>query len=271
MMILSWEERMTRWMKLLAAGATVVAMACAGDALSPGEGGPSTTRGTNGGADTTRGADTTHGNGGPTSNGPVASVTLTPRTSSLALGYFGSLRVDLRDAAGATVIKKVAWRSSDPAVLNIASDTGVFYAKALGTAKIYATVDGRSDSATVTVVPAPPPPPPPPPVNPVAEFSMTIVAMGVLPGTDTSRVERVAGATVTLTRAGMNGDSLSNPVTVGSAVTDANGEAKFAKLTGGSYAIRVTPPAGSAYTESQTGIAPPQRSDITVHVQLRRR
>jgi hypothetical protein len=262
---------MTRWMKLLAAGATVVAMACASDAVSPDDGGPSATRGTNGGTDTTRGTGGGE-NGGQTSNGPVASVTLTPKTLSLALGYFGSLHVELRDAAGATVFKKVAWRSSDPAIVNIASDTGVFYAKALGTAKIYATVDGHSDSATVTVIPAPPPPPPPPPVVGIAEFNMTVVAMGVIPGTDTSRVERVPGATVTLTRVGgVAGDTLSNPVSAGSAVTDANGEAKFAKLAGGSYTMRVTPPAGSAYAESQTGIGPPQRSDITVHVSLRRR
>jgi Bacterial Ig-like domain (group 2) len=264
---------MTRWMQLMVASAVAVAVACGSDVSSPLGGIPSTTKGTNGGSDTSKGGGNPgSGGGGQTSNGPVASVTIdSPTVITLPRGFYGRVRATARDAAGIRVLKPVSWRSSDTSITFVA-DTGIVYAIAVGTAKIYATVDGHSDSATVTVVPAPPPPPPPPPVQHVAEFNMTVVAMGAIPGTDTSRTERIAGATVTLMRTGgIGGDSLATPVSAGSAVTDANGETRFTKLAGGSYSIRVTPPASSAYAETLTGIGPPTLSDISVHVTLRRK
>jgi len=265
------EAQMTRWVRLFVAGVAAVAIACGGELSSPIEDGSSATKGANGGTDSTGGTGGGGGSGGQTSNGPVVSVTLTPRTVTLGLGYYASLVATARDAAGVRVIKAVTWRSSNAALVAIASDTGVVHGKALGTATVYATVDGHTDSATVTVVPTPPPPPPPPPPA-VAEFNMTVVALGPIPGTDTSRVERVAGATVTLMRrGGVSGDSLATPIAAGSAVTDARGEAKFTRLVGGTYSIVITPPAGSAYAETSSGIAPPRQSDISVNVTLRRR
>jgi hypothetical protein len=267
------EATMTRWVQLIMAGVAAVAIACGGDVSSPLEGGPSATKGTNKGTDSTGGNGGNGGNGGQTSNGPVTSVTLSPRTLSLPVGYYSGLVATARDAQGARVVKPVAWRSSNAAVVSIASDTGVVRGISIGTAKIYATVDGHTDSATVTVVPTPPPPPPPPPpAAAVAEFNMVVVAMGPIQGADTSRVERVAGATITLTRRGTAaGDSLATPVEAGSAVADSRGEAKFTKLTGGTYSIRITPPAGSPYAETMSGIAPPRQSDITVNVTMQRR
>jgi hypothetical protein len=184
-------------------------------------------------------------------------------------GFLARFRATARNAGGHIVARPISWRSSDTAVA-IASDTGVVFAVAVGTAKIYASVDGFTDSATVTVIPAPPPPPPPP--GPVAEFNMTVVAIGPIPGTDTSQTERVAGATVTLMRiGGISGDTLTTPVDAGSAITNANGEARFFQLVGGSYSIRVTPPATSAYAETLTGIGPPTLNDISVYVTLRRK
>jgi hypothetical protein len=268
------EEYMTRWMQLMVAGAVVVAVACGSDVSAPVDGPPLATKGKSGGTDTSKGGGGNPGGGGQTSNGPVASVTLDPHSVSLPLGYYAALRATARDAAGVRVIKAASWRSSDASVA-IASDTGVVYARALGTAKIYATVDGHTDSATVTVTPAPPPPPPPNPPTPVqgvAEFNMTVVAMGAISGTDTTHTERIAGASVTLMRiGGVSGDSLATPVSAGSAVTNANGEARFTRLAGGSYTIRVTPPASSAYAETLTGIGAPTLNDISVHVTLRRK
>ena len=264
---------MTRWVQLIVAGVAAVAIACGGDVASPlEEGGPSATKGTNKGTDSS-GGNGNGGNGGQTSNGPVTSVTLSPRTLNLPVGYYSGLVATARDAQGARVVKPVAWRSSNTAVVSIASDTGVVRGISVGTAKIYATVDGHTDSATVTVVPTPPPPPPPPPpAAAVAEFNMVVVAFGRIPGADTSSTERIAGATVTLTRRGTAaGDSLATPVDAGSAVTDSRGEAKFTKLTGGTYSIRITPPAGSPYAETMSGIAPPRQADITVHVTMQRR
>ena len=262
---------MTRWMQLMVASAVAVAVACGSDVSSPLDGSPLTTKGTNGGSDTTRGGGNP-GGGGQTGNGPVASVTIdSPTVITIPRGLYGRVRATARNAGGNRVDRPVSWRSSDTSIA-VVTDTGIVYANAVGTAKIYATVEGHSDSATVTVVPAPPPPPPPPPVQHVAEFNMTVVAMGAIPGTDTSRTERIPGATVTLMRiGGINGDTLATPVSAGSAVTNANGEARFTTLAGGSYSIRVTPPANSAYAETLTGIGAPTLSDISVHVTLRRK
>jgi len=223
---------------------------------------PAASRGQSGG-----GTDTS-GTSGQTSNGPVVSITMFPANLVLPLGSYGEIVADARDAAGVRVNKNGTWRSSNDAVATV-GDTGVVFGKALGSATVYVTIDGHTDSANVMVVPAPPPPPPPP--APVTEFNLTVVANGALPGADTSRVERVAGATVTLERrGGISGDTLQTPEPAGSAVTDANGQAVFKKLVGGTYSIRVTPPAGSPYAETTSGFAPPRQSDITVPVTLRR-
>ena len=262
---------MTRWMQLMVASAVAVTVACGSDVSSPVDGLPSTTKGANGGSDTSKGGGGGPG-GGQTGNGPVVSVTIdSPTVITLPRGFYGRVRATARNAGGQRVLRDVSWRSSDTSIA-VVTDTGVVYANAVGTAKIYATVDSHSDSATVTVIPAPLPPPPPPPVQGVAQFSMTVVAMGPIPGTDTSRTERIAGATVTLVRiGGINGDTLTTPVSAGSAITNANGEARFTDLAGGSYSIRVTPLASSAYAETLTGIGPPTLSDISVHVTLRRK
>ena len=255
---------MKRWMQLMAAASVAIAVACGSDVSSPVDGVPSTTKGLGGGPDSTKG-------GGNNGNGPVASVTIDSPTVAVVIpaGFLARFHATARNAGGHIVAKPISWRSSDTAVA-IATDTGVVFAVAVGTAKIYASVDGHTDSATVTVIPAPPPPPPPP--GPVAEFNMTVVAMGPIPGTDTSRTERVAGATVTLMRiGGINGDTLTTPVNAGTAVTNANGEARFTQLVGGSYSIRVTPPASSPYAEILTGIGPPRVSDFSIHVTLPRK
>ena len=135
--------------------------------------------------------------------------------------------------------------------------------------KVYATVDGFSDSATVMVLPVSPPTDGPPAV---AEFNLKLVAIGPIPGTDTTRSERVAGVAVTLKRTGgIRGDTLTTPEDAGSGVTDANGEAKFNKLKAGTYAIVLTPPAGSPYARTETGIVSSNLAEFTAVVALQRR
>jgi hypothetical protein len=256
-----------RWLHLGVAAAMTGLLACGSDVSSPVDGGPSPTLGKSAGGTDTAG---TGGGSNPTSNDPVASLTLTPRTLVIPQGSYAQVVAMARDAAGVRVVKKIAFTSSDPNIA-VASDTGVIYGKALGTTKIYASVDGFKDSATVMIIQGPPPPPPPTQTAPVAEFNMTVVAFGRIPGTDTSHTERVSGSTITLSRVGgVSGDTLSTPQAAGSAVADANGEAKFTKLAGGSYTIKIVPPAGSAYLATQTGIGPPRQSDITVHVTMQR-
>lgn len=250
--------------------------ACGADStIVPGPDRVASASGTDSSSQTPTGTDTAHTPPPPTSNGPVASVSLSPKQVTLPMGYYAHLVARALDAKGILVAgKRAQWRSSDLAVA-VPSDTGVIYAKGLGTAKIYATVDAHTDSATITVIAAAPPPPPPVDTSTVppaaASFSLTVTAVGVVPGADTSRVEPVAGTVITLTRVmGIAGDSLSPGVVVGTATADAAGVARFKNVPGGYYTILATPPAGSPYQKSTTGIAPPRTSEVSVRVTMRR-
>jgi uncharacterized protein YjdB len=82
---------------------------------------------------------------------PVASVTVSPSTASLAISQMVSLSATTLDAAGAVLVGRiVSWSSSDVAVATVAPNgdvTGV----ATGTATITATSEGQTGTATVTV------------------------------------------------------------------------------------------------------------------------
>ena len=221
------------------------------------------------GAPNTGGTDTT---GSPaTSTGPVVSVTLTPKNVTLRVGYYTYFSASPRDDKGAFVTgKRASWSSSNSAVL-VASDTGVFYAKAIGSAKVYGTIDGHTDSANVVVVVAPPDTSITPPPAPVSAFNLTLTAAGTLAGADTSQTQPVAGATITVTRVmGVRGDTLNPAVLAGTVTTDANGVASLQNLPGGSYRFVATPPAGSPYTVSTWGIPAPTITDVRVRIVLRR-
>jgi hypothetical protein len=115
------------------------------------------------------------------------------------------------------------------------------------------------------------PPPQPTPNAPVAHFNLKVIALGAIVGADTSGAEKVAGAAVTVVRVGgIQGDTLATPETLGTGTTDANGEAAFAQLPGGFYTIRITPPAGSPYSETQSALFPPRYDNISVSVTMRR-
>jgi len=132
------------------------------------------------------------------------------------------------------------------------SDTGIVFGKTLGTAKVYATVDGHTDSASITVT-APITTPPPRDTGttqpaPVATFSLAVEVRGVVQAADTTLTEPVAGATVRAIRVlAVNGDTLNPSLAAGTAVTNANGMVTFSSLPGGGYTILATPPAGSRY------------------------
>jgi hypothetical protein len=243
--------------------ALILAVACSDDA---GTAGPLTQTSKQSGSNGT-GSDSSQSP--PMSNGPVVSVRVIPARAVIPLGQYIELSAIALDANGARVATKPAtWRSADPNIV-IASDTGVMYGKTLGTTKVYATIDGHTDSATVTVVPALPNQPPAPVV---ASFDLNAVILGMLPGSDTSKSESIAGAVVKLSRVGgVTGDTLSQPVDPGSAVTDANGAVSFKALLGGSYAVNITPPAGSPYAALTTGFAPPRTSPMQLQFKLSRK
>jgi hypothetical protein len=253
---------MTRWTRLMIAAAAVVAVACGSDGSSPIESIASATK--SGGTDS---SGNTNGNNGNNSGTNTVGLVITPANLTLAVGWYGHLTVANRDANGALTPKRATLTSSNPAIVAVYGDTGVVQGKAVGTATITATADGATATATVVVTAAPPPPAPTPP--PLAEFSMKVVALGRIPSADTTKAERIAGATVKLLRVGgVTGDTLKTPVDAGTAVTNANGEASFSKLAGGSYEIRITPPASSGYQAGFVGFGPPRTNDFTVNVSL---
>lgn len=205
----------------------------------------------------------------PTSNGPVASVRVTPQQLTVAVGATVFVSAVALDANGVRVLTQPAtWRSGDANVVAV-SDTGALYGKAIGTTKVYATIDGHTDSATVTVTTALPSQPPSPSPA-VASFDLDAVVLGIVPGgADTTKTEAVPGATVKLARIGtVSGDTLSQAIDAGSAVADANGAVSFKGLAGGSYSVIITPPSGSPYQPVTTGFGPPRSSTVKLQFKL---
>lgn len=89
---------------------------------------------------------------------PVASVSVSPATASIAVGGTQQFAATLRDANGNTLTgRTVAWSSSNPVVAAV-SGSGLATALLAGTATITATSEGQSGSASLTVTLLPPPP-----------------------------------------------------------------------------------------------------------------
>src|SRR5687768_5032678 len=91
---------------------------------------------------------------------PVASVTVTPATTSVDSSKTVQLTAVVRDANGGTLIgRTVTWTSLTPGVATV-SASGLVTGVKSGSANVYALSEGKSDTATITVVTPPPPPPP---------------------------------------------------------------------------------------------------------------
>lgn len=85
---------------------------------------------------------------------PVASVTITPNPADVGMGASAQLNTTVRTTAGTVVTgRAIAWRSLDSSIVTVDS-TGTIRGAAIGTSRVVATVEGKSDSATVTVKPA---------------------------------------------------------------------------------------------------------------------
>lgn len=214
----------------------------------------------------------------PTSNGPVASIKVEPANSTIQVGWYLPMIATPYDANGVRVVgKKATWTVLDANVLTM-TDTGIVRGKAVGTTKVYGTIDGHIDSATVTVIPAVAVTPPPidsttiPPDSSqtaptIASFNLTVHVTGALQGADTSKVENVAGVAVSVSLYGKG--SASTPA--GTATTDANGVATFTGLTGGIYTIQMSPAAGSVYDSLAGGFGPATTPDVALSFTLHRK
>ncbi|MGE3616220.1 MAG: Ig-like domain-containing protein [Gemmatimonadales bacterium] len=86
---------------------------------------------------------------------PVASVRVTPGSSSLTIGASVTLAADVLDASGGALAgRSVSWASSSPAVATVTT-SGRVTAVAAGSATITATSEGKSGTASVSVSAAP--------------------------------------------------------------------------------------------------------------------
>jgi uncharacterized protein YjdB len=86
---------------------------------------------------------------------PVSTVEVAPPTASLTVGDEQKMTATAKAKDGSVLTgRTVSWSSSDEDVASIGTD-GVVKALSAGTAKITATVEGKSATATVTVVPVP--------------------------------------------------------------------------------------------------------------------
>lgn len=103
---------------------------------------------------------------------PVASVSVSPATQSLAVGQTSTLVARVADAAGAALNgRSVAWTTDRATVATVHATTGVVTAVATGQARITATAEGRSGSAVITVAPIP-----------VASIQVTPASVALLEG-----------------------------------------------------------------------------------------
>jgi uncharacterized protein YjdB len=83
----------------------------------------------------------------------VARVTIVPRTPALRLGHTVTLSAETQDALGELIpATEVSWRSLSPAVASVDA-SGVVRGLSFGHAAIVASVDGVSDSISVSVLP----------------------------------------------------------------------------------------------------------------------
>lgn len=85
-------------------------------------------------------------------NVPVASVLVTPDSSTVAVGATRQLTATVRDSAGGTLTGRVvSWSTSNSAIASVSS-TGLVTGHAPGTVTITATSEGRSGTARVTAM-----------------------------------------------------------------------------------------------------------------------
>ena len=102
---------------------------------------------------------------------PVASVAVTPSSSSLLVGQASQLTATTRDSTGGTLMgRTVTWSSSNTAVATVAS-AGLVTAVGAGTAIITASSEGRSGTAAITVA-----------LVPVASVAVTPASASLLIG-----------------------------------------------------------------------------------------
>jgi uncharacterized protein YjdB len=135
--------------------------------------------------------------------GPVASVTVSPPSASVAVGDSTGFFADLRDAQGNAITDDhVRWSVADPTVARIEGAFGqsvILRALQRGTTTVTARSHGKSGTAQLVVDSLPPPPPP----------GDSVATVEVTPSADTVAAGDSASFFATLRDA--HGNMLSGP------------------------------------------------------------
>ena len=133
----------------------------------------------------------------------VDRVSVSPSTASIEEGETQRFRATAFTSGNEVIPDKTfMWTSSRNSVATISS-TGLARGVNAGTTTIEASVDGKSDTATLRVTAPPPPPPPPPPQ--LKKRTARISGTTSYPNTAGSvTFEEVAGGQLKLTVTGMN-------------------------------------------------------------------
>ena len=188
---------------------------------------------------------------GTSSAEPAKIVTVLPDTTAVVLGSMAQLIAEARDTNGTAVVgRAIEWISEDPAVATVSS-SGLVTARALGAARIRATLDGRSGFAVILVEAT---------QNPVA-------SVAVVPETSTVLVGGLVRLTAVLKDAGGNiiryrpiAWQSSNPNVV-QVTSGAGGTAVVTRLAQGTVTVTAT-------SESKTGTAAISAGAVGPYVQV---
>jgi len=178
------------------------------------------------------------------SNIPVATLSVSERDVTIAVGSTKQLSVTVKDAGGAALENRpIVWASLSSSVASVAATSGLVTGISLGTTKIVATIEGKSDTASVTVIPVPVAAVS---ITPSTPLDLTVGATTQLAATTKDAAgNTLTGRTITWASNGasvaqVSSAGLVSAVAVGSTTITATSEGKSASL-----AVKVSPVAPS--------------------------
>ena len=164
---------------------------------------------------------------------PVATVIVNPTTASLLVGGTVDLSATTKDAGGTVLTGRTISWSSDNESVATAEANGHVTARAIGTAHITATSEGKSAAALITVT-----------LAPVAKVAVSPSSVSVLPGNKTQLTattsdangQVVTGRTITWSssdesKATVDGNGLVTGITYGQVTITATSEGKTGSAT----------------------------------------
>lgn len=203
---------------------------------------------------------------------PVATIDLSPATATVVIGGTTQLTATLKDASGNVLTDRtIAWTSDADLVASV-SPSGLVTSKSVGTAKITATVEGKTATATITVTPVP-----------VASIAVTPATSSLVVGgtvqlsatTKDAAGNVLTGRTVTWTSsdqsvATVDGNGLVTAHALGSATITATSETKTATaqitVASASVATVAVSPSNVTILQGATTQLTATTSDASGHV-----